>query len=114
MQKYIVIALSLGGLNNKIYDSGDIVGTDCFPEGHAEELVKKGFLKSVKENTNSPSEEEAKAKAEAEELAKLEAEKNAKEQEANDAEKNKVGEDSGVANESTQEANTRKPQSSRK
>jgi len=43
--KYTVIALSVGGLGNKIFRSGDIVDESNFPEGNAPELVEQGFLK---------------------------------------------------------------------
>jgi len=49
MKKYQVIALSLGGLGNKIFKSGNIVTEKNFIEGRAEELVKQGFLKEVPE-----------------------------------------------------------------
>lgn len=42
--KYKVIALSVGGLYNKIYHSGDIVEASAFPPGNADKLVEKGFL----------------------------------------------------------------------
>lgn len=45
MSKYKVLALSVGALSNKIFNSGDIVDGSAFPEGHAEHLVKEGFLK---------------------------------------------------------------------
>lgn len=47
--KYTVIALSLGGKGNKIFNSGDTVTDANFPEGNAIELVKKGFIKAVDE-----------------------------------------------------------------
>lgn len=45
---YKVIALSVGGLNNKIFNSGETVTADNFPRGNAEDLVKQGFLQEVK------------------------------------------------------------------
>ncbi len=42
---YKVIALSVGGLNKKIYHSGDVVSELAWVNGRAEELVKLGFLK---------------------------------------------------------------------
>ncbi len=48
-KKYKVIALSVGGLNNKIYHSGDIVLETAFINGRADELVKSGFLEVHKE-----------------------------------------------------------------
>lgn len=44
MKEYIVIALSVGGLNNKIFNSGDTVNDKQFVQGHAEKLVEQGFL----------------------------------------------------------------------
>ena len=44
MQKFIVKALSVGGLKNQIFNSGDIVCEDNFPKDNIAELVEKGFL----------------------------------------------------------------------
>ncbi len=70
MAKYKVVALSVGGLNKKIYNSGDIVTAENFPSGNAELLVKGGFLEEIKEV-----EKKAKTKAEkaSEEAGKEEA-----------------------------------------
>lgn len=76
MKTYKVIALSVGGLGNKIYNSKDIVTEANFPEGNAEKLVKSGFLEPIKEEKKSKKE----AEKEAEELAKLEAEIKAEEE----------------------------------
>jgi hypothetical protein len=43
MAAYKVIALSLGGLRNKVYSSGDVVTQEQLPVD-ASELVAKGFL----------------------------------------------------------------------
>ncbi len=51
MQKFIVKALSVGGLKNQIFNSGDIVCEDNFPKDNIVELVEKGFLKPI-DNTN--------------------------------------------------------------
>lgn len=48
MKQYEVIALSVGGANNKIFNSRDKVTEDNFKEGRAEELVAGGFLKEIK------------------------------------------------------------------
>lgn len=45
MASYTVIALSLGGLRNKVYSSGDVVTQEQLPVD-ASELVAKGFLKA--------------------------------------------------------------------
>lgn len=47
MAQYKVIALSVGGLRNKIYSNGDIVSDECFPEGNGPKLVEQGFLKPI-------------------------------------------------------------------
>lgn len=47
MKEYKVIALSVGGLNNKIFNSGDTVNDKQFVQGHAEKLVEQGFLKPL-------------------------------------------------------------------
>ena len=44
MQKFKVKALSVGGLKNQIFNSGDIVCEDNFPKDNIAELVEKGFL----------------------------------------------------------------------
>lgn len=49
MEKYKVIALSVGGLGNKIFSAGDIVEAKNFPAGNAEKLVHQGFLEKVEE-----------------------------------------------------------------
>lgn len=72
MSKYKVIALTVGGLNNKIYESGDVVTADCFPVGHAEELVTKKFLTRVTDSEIATDQVEAKAREE-----KLKEEENA-------------------------------------
>lgn len=45
MKSYTVIALSVGGLGKKIFNSGDTVYENNFRPGRAEELVAQGFLK---------------------------------------------------------------------
>ncbi len=47
MNQYKVIALSVGGLNNKIFNSGDTVNENQFVQGHAEKLVAQGFLEPL-------------------------------------------------------------------
>lgn len=49
MKKYEVISLSVGGLNNKIFRSGDKVTAANFPQGNAEKLVEQGFIKEISE-----------------------------------------------------------------
>lgn len=44
MKEYTVIALSVGGLNNKVYSAGDTVKETNFKPGRADELVRLGFL----------------------------------------------------------------------
>lgn len=50
MKKYKVIALSVGGLGNKIFNAGDIVLENNFIPGRADELVKQGFLEPITDN----------------------------------------------------------------
>lgn len=52
MKKYKVIALSVSGKGKKIFESGDTVTEDNFPEGNAEALVKTGHLKHMDEPVN--------------------------------------------------------------
>jgi hypothetical protein len=83
MRKFKVIALSVGGLGNKIFNAGETVLENNFEEGHADILVRKGFLsedgKAVKETKKSKAELKAekeaaeKEAAEAKLLAELEA-----------------------------------------
>lgn len=47
--EYKVIALSVGGLGNKIFKAGDVVTERNFPEGNAAELVEKGFLSPIED-----------------------------------------------------------------
>lgn len=44
MHKFIVKALSVGGLKNQIFNSGDVVCEENFPQENIAELVEKGFL----------------------------------------------------------------------
>jgi len=46
-RKYEVIALSVGGANNKIFKNGDKVTDANFGKDRADELVKGGFLKPL-------------------------------------------------------------------
>jgi hypothetical protein len=46
MAAYKVIALSLGGLRNKVYSSGDVVTQEQLPVD-ASELAAKGFLQPL-------------------------------------------------------------------
>lgn len=50
MATYKVKALSVGGLGNKIFYSGNEVTDKNFPPGNAEDLVKRGFLIEVPAN----------------------------------------------------------------
>ncbi len=47
MAQYKVIALSVGGKGNKIFNSGDTVTELNFPEGNAAKLVEEGFLEPI-------------------------------------------------------------------
>lgn len=47
--KYRVKALSLSGLNKKMFDSGDIVSEENFPEGNVPRLIAEGFLEEIPE-----------------------------------------------------------------
>lgn len=47
--RYKVIVTALSGRGKKIYRHPDIVKDTDFPPGHAEQLVKKGFLVSIDE-----------------------------------------------------------------
>jgi hypothetical protein len=44
---YKVISLSVGGKNNRVFKSGDIVTDSHFHLGAAKELAEKGFLKEI-------------------------------------------------------------------
>lgn len=57
MAKYKVIALSVGAMSNKIFHSGDIVEDSAFPQGHAEQLVKEGFLKPCDDEVKQDADE---------------------------------------------------------
>jgi hypothetical protein len=50
--QYKVKALTVGGKNNKIYHSGDIVTSNHFPEGNAKKLVSSGHL--IELDANEP------------------------------------------------------------
>lgn len=48
MKKYKIIALSVGGHSNKIYNHNDIVSADAFEDGLVDDLEKQGFIEEVK------------------------------------------------------------------
>ena len=48
MKHYKVIALSVGGPGNQIFHSGMIVTDEHFQLGHADKLVKSGYLEEIK------------------------------------------------------------------
>jgi len=52
-RKYEVIALSVGGQNNKIFKNGDKVDDSNFGKDRADELVKGGFLKPLDDKKNA-------------------------------------------------------------
>ncbi len=56
MKTYKVIALSVGGLGKKIFNSGDEVNENNFIAGRAEQLVDQGFLKRLGENSEKANE----------------------------------------------------------
>jgi len=43
MQKFKVIALSVGGIG-KVFNAGDIVTSNNFPDGNVQDLIDKGFI----------------------------------------------------------------------
>lgn len=51
-KEYRLVALSVGALGNKVFHKGDgqRIFEGNFEPGHAEELVKKGFLEPVDED----------------------------------------------------------------
>ena len=49
--EYRVKALSVLGLYNKVYESGDIVTDAAFPVGNAKILVERGFLEPIVNKT---------------------------------------------------------------
>lgn len=72
LPKYVVIASSVGG--DKVYEAGDEVDQNCFPNRRVEELEEEKFIK-LKKLTPSEKAEVKKAEKEAEELAKISAKK---------------------------------------
>lgn len=68
MKKYIVIALSVEGRNNKIYYSGDEVQANFFADGSAEELCRDGFLKEASGEGEKPNAENFQSDPELSEL----------------------------------------------
>lgn len=49
MKKYVVIALSVSGMGNKIFKSKDVISEDQLPPGRAAELVVGGYIKEQSE-----------------------------------------------------------------
>jgi hypothetical protein len=62
MAKYKVIALSVGGLGNKIFSTGDIVTESNFLPGVAEAHVKGGFLELISSDKKAEKSTEKKSK----------------------------------------------------
>ena len=60
MQQYRVKALSVGGKNNKIYKSGDVVDAGCFSSS-VSELVAQGFLEPISGGLKQESKSESKS-----------------------------------------------------
>lgn len=58
MKTYKVIALSVGGLGNKIFESGDIVTDENFAQGRTIDLVAQGFLEEEAEERSAKEAEE--------------------------------------------------------
>jgi len=58
-KEYRLIALSVGGLNNKVFRRGDgqRIFEHNFEPGAAEELVKKGFLEPAEKSGEKPASE---------------------------------------------------------
>jgi len=52
-RKFRVKALSVAGMSNRIFHLNNIVNEDAFEEGHADILVKDGFLEECKEDTET-------------------------------------------------------------
>lgn len=69
MSRFKVISLSLGGLRNKIFESGDVVTQEQLPVS-VDELVEKGFLKPL-DNAPRASEKTAPAMPEVSEPSVL-------------------------------------------
>jgi fused signal recognition particle receptor len=92
-KKYVVIASSVGGLNNKIYQENDVVSENNFIEGHAELLVKQEFLKRADDKlTKAEEQAEKEAAAEKLRLANEQAEKEAAEKAQQEKEKQEAEE----------------------
>ena len=47
MRKFKVIALSVGGNNNKIYKAGEIINEKCLVNKSADKLIQQGFLEEI-------------------------------------------------------------------
>lgn len=54
MKHYKVIALSVGGSKNKVFHVGEEVRENQFPDGVADQLVEKGFLKEIGKDDEVP------------------------------------------------------------
>jgi len=52
-RKYKVIALSLGGLRNKVFNSGEVIDESAFGSQNIAQLVKGGFIKENSVKTAS-------------------------------------------------------------
>lgn len=77
-KEYKVRALTVGGLNNKIFKSGDVVAENNFREGRADELVAAGFLERIFSPEEIEEQKKAEAAAEQKKLADEESARKAK------------------------------------
>lgn len=55
-RKFKIIALSVsGGINNKMYESGEVVNEDGFHSESIDKLIEGAFIKEVTENSKDES-----------------------------------------------------------
>lgn len=75
---YRVKALSLSGLNKRMFDSGDIVTEENFPEGNVPRLIAEGFLEEIPQETSDVESDKGKDKESTEDASGSEEEKSGK------------------------------------
>jgi hypothetical protein len=59
---FLVVALSVGGLGNRIYHSGDVLPEEAFDAGNLESIIADGFITEATEKSKKDYSELEKAK----------------------------------------------------
>lgn len=75
MKKFLIVALSVGGLGNRIYHSGEVVPEGSFDEKNVKDLIDGGFIVEYSEKTKKDLSDYERAKANLADLTAIASEK---------------------------------------